>query len=109
MPTTARPAAPAPPAVPDADNRLRLELSLATGARVGDGQTGFRAGALGFLDLSGWLIGFAGAIDRYQGIAGGPPAAALELAALAGRRVRFDATTLDFVAGPALAMRGINS
>ncbi len=98
-----------PQAVP---GRLGIELSVATGARIGDGQASVGVGALSFLDIRGWLIGFEGRLDRYQGIGGdsGSQAprdmAALELAALGGRRFRFGTLALDLVTGPALALQG---
>ena len=95
-------------------SRFRIELSVATGARFGDNQTSLGLGVLSFLDLSGWLVGFEGRLDRYQRIGalnegqGAPDgaSAALELAVLGGRRVRFDGLALDFVVGPAAAVQG---
>ena len=96
---------------------LRIELSVLTGARIGDGQTSVGVGALSFLDLSGWLVGFEGRADRYRMIArsDSPTATApdrasdggaLELAILGGRRFRFDNVALDLSAGPAVALQG---
>jgi hypothetical protein len=97
-------------------SRLRIELSAVAGARIGDGQTGVGLGALSFLDLSGWLVGFEGRADRYQTLTaidlgdGSPDhkrdGGALELAVLAGRRFRFQNVALDLSAGPAAAMQG---
>ena len=88
-------------------SRLRIELSVITGARIGDGQTGVGLGALSLLDLSGWLVGFEGRADRYQTLAGGaPPEGALELAVLGGRRFRFQNVALDLTAGPAVVPQG---
>jgi hypothetical protein len=105
-----------------APSHLRVELSVATGARVGDGQTSLGLGALSFLDLSGWLVGFEGRFDRYQKVgdqksatpndAQGPPdgaSAALELAVLGGRRVRLGSVALDFLVGPAAALQGTST
>jgi hypothetical protein len=86
--------------------RLRVELSVAPGARIGDGQTSIGVGAFSFLELDGWLAGFEGRLDQYQNIEGGSEAAALELAALGGRRLRFASLALDFFAGPALVLLG---
>jgi hypothetical protein len=83
-----------------------IELSLATGARLGDGQGSIGLGAIALLDIDGWLAGFEGRADRYQGITSGEGGPALELAALGGRRIRFGTLALDFVAGPALALQG---
>jgi len=92
----------------DASGRLGIELSVAAGARIGDGQAGIGLGALSFLDVAGWLVGFEGRVDSYQRIESGPPpTGALELAALGGRRFRFGSLALDLVAGPALALRGL--
>jgi hypothetical protein len=95
---------------------LRIELSVVTGARVGDGQAGVGLGALSFLELSGWLIGFEGRVDRYRTLADAAPGSAgparqsdggaLELALLAGRRFRFHNLALDLSAGPAAVMQG---
>jgi hypothetical protein len=93
-----------PPSYPP--SRLRIELAVVTEALVGDGQTGLGLGALSFLDLGGWLMGFEGRADRYQEIAGGPTGAAIELAVLCGRRFRFKSLALDLAAGPAIALRG---
>jgi hypothetical protein len=87
-------------------SRLRIELSVFSDARIGDGQTSVGLGALSFLDIGGWLVGFEGRADRDQRIGGGDAGAALELAALGGRRFRFRNLALDFVGGPAVALRG---
>jgi hypothetical protein len=85
---------------------LRIELSAATGVRVGDGQAGIGLGALSFLDLSGWLLGFAGRFDRYRMLTGPDSSGALELALLGGRRLWFRTMALDLAAGPAVALGG---
>jgi hypothetical protein len=88
-------------------NHLLIELSVLADARIGDGQTSVGLGALSLLDIGGWLVGFEGRADRDQRIGGGYDAgAALELAALGGRRFRFQSLALDFVGGPAIALRG---
>jgi hypothetical protein len=92
---------PAPPS-----DHLRVELSVLTGARIGDGQAGVGLGAVSFLDLSGWLVGFAGRADRYEMLGGTHSAGALELTLLGGRRLRFRTIALDLVGGPALALGG---
>jgi hypothetical protein len=116
--TTAIPVVPAHMAVPERDevltrpasyppSRLRIELSLLTDARIGDGQTSVGLGALSLLDIGGWLVGFEGRADRDQRIGGEYQAVpALELAALGGRRFRFQSLALDLVGGPAIALRG---
>jgi hypothetical protein len=104
-------------AVPDHDasapspvhrpSRLTIELSVLAGARIGNGQTGVGLGALSFLDLSGWLVGFEGRADRYKTLSGGPKdGGALELAVLGGRRLRFHDLALDLTAGPAAILQG---
>lgn len=86
---------------------LRIELSVITGARMGDGQVSVGLGAFSLLDVSGWLVGFEGRADRYKTRTPGSPAtSALELAALGGRRFRFRTIALDLVAGPALIPLG---
>jgi hypothetical protein len=94
-----------------ASAHLRIELSVATGARIGDGQTSIGIGALSFLELSGWLVGFDGRLDRYQRLATsndtqgpGRVSSALELALLGGRRVRLNGLAFDFLLGPAAAL-----
>jgi hypothetical protein len=97
--------APGPmPAQPS--SHLRIELSVLTGARIGDGQASVGVGAVSFLDLSGWLVGFAGRADRYEMLGGAHHAAALELALLGGRRLRLRTMALDLVGGPAVALGG---
>jgi hypothetical protein len=85
---------------------LRVELSVAPGARIGDGQRSVGVAAFSFLELGGWLAGFEGRLDQYQRLAGGSESAALELAALGGQRLRFGELALDFTAGPALVLQG---
>lgn len=86
---------------------LGIELSVITGARVGDGQVGYGVGALSFLEVHGWLLGFEGRADGYRALVGGDPQTALELAILTGRRFDFDSVALDLTAGPAVAMKGL--
>jgi hypothetical protein len=88
-------------------SRVRIELSLALSARVGDGRKGAGVGAISLLDVAGWLVGFDGRVDRYDGTASAPlRTSALEVGILAGRRLRPRDLALDIVAGPALALRG---
>ena len=89
--------------------RLRLEFSLVTGGRAGDGQVGFNLGALTLFDAAGWLVGFEAAASAYQRVAGGPGGAALAGAIVGGRRVWFNDIALDLTVGPALAVRGIGN
>jgi hypothetical protein len=92
--------------IPEA-RQLGFELSVISGARIGDGQFGYGAGALSFLQVHSWLIGFEGRADGYRSIHGGDPETALELAILAGKRFDFGAVALDLTAGPAMAMKGV--
>ncbi len=85
---------------------LRIELSALTGARIGDGQAGVLLGAVSFLDVSGWLVGFSGSVARYRVLGGGESAGALELALLGGRRWRFGTMALDLTGGPAATYQG---
>jgi hypothetical protein len=88
-------------------SRLGIELSIAVGAHVGDGQKSAGIGAISLLDLAGWLVGFDARADRYDGTATAPaPMDALEVGVLGGRRFRFQNLAFDLVAGPALALRG---
>jgi hypothetical protein len=86
--------------------RLGIELSALAGVRAGDGQMGGGLGVLTFVDLTGWLVGFAGRADFYEELEGGPPAGALVLAILGGRRFRSGTLALDVAGGPAVAMLG---
>jgi hypothetical protein len=98
----------ATPLAPDVERRtLGFELSLFGGPRTGEGQLALGLGALSFLEVHGWLIGFQGRVDRYQTLLDGDPEMALELAALAGRRLHFRHFALDLNAGPAVAMKGL--
>jgi hypothetical protein len=99
-----RHAATGSPAVPASP--VRVELSVVTEARVGDGRAGGGLGALAFLDVAGWLAGLGGRVDAYQGVANGQPTGAFELALLGGRRLRSGTLALDLVAGVALALQG---
>ena len=83
-----------------------MELSLIGGARFGDGQASYGLGAQSFLDVSGWLVGFQGRADRYHQLSGAQSQTALELGALAGKRIRFEGVTLDVAAGPGFAIKG---
>jgi hypothetical protein len=83
---------------------LRIELSVAAGARAGDGQTGVGLGASSDIELFGWLVGLDGRIDRYRN--GSVSEGALRFALLGGRRFRFDDLALDLVAGPGAELQG---
>lgn len=87
-------------------SRLRIEFSVVTGTRLGNGQSSVGLGVLSFLDIGGWLLGFEGRFDHYQPLGPGEPAIELALAPLAGRRFRFGTVALDLTAGPALALQG---
>jgi hypothetical protein len=87
--------------------QLGFELSVISGARIGDGQFGYGAGALSFLEVKSWLIGFEGRADGYRSINGSDPETALELAILAGKRFDFGSVALDLSAGPGVAMKGV--
>ena len=79
------------------------------GARVGDGQTSLGAGALAFVDVSGWLVGFKGRVDRYQQIAGMGDGGVLEVGVLGGRRFGAGNVTLDLVGGLAAVLQGTST
>jgi hypothetical protein len=121
----ARESVPSPPGMDPASNRtlvardresvgrshaeppahLRIELSLLASARVGDGNAGVGLGALSLLDIDGWLFGIEGRVDRYKKGTEND-SGAFEVAALAGRRFRFESLALDVAGGPAAAMQG---
>jgi hypothetical protein len=107
-------------ASPSSPDHLRIELSLETGARIGDGQASVGIGALSFLDISGWLAGLQGRVDRYRPLAPMPPGAdgpgppdgvsgVLEVAMLGGRRIRLQSLSMDFLAGPAVTLQGTST
>jgi hypothetical protein len=87
--------------------RFGIELSLLGGARVGEGQVAAGVAALSLLEAHGWLLGFVGRVDRYQVPVSGDPEMALELGLLGGKRLHFPSFALDFIAGPAVAMKGL--
>ena len=91
---------------PGSSTHLGIELSALAGARIGDGQTSVGLGAVSFLDVSGWLVGFEGRVDRYRRVPDDHSGGALELALLGGRRFRFQNLSLDVVVGPAAALQG---
>lgn len=88
---------------------IGIELDVETGARVGDGQTSLGAGALSLVDVTGWLVGFEGRLDRYREIAGTRDAGALELGVIGGRRIGSGNITADFIGGIAAALRGTST
>lgn len=93
----------------DRRNGLGIELDVETGARVGDGQTSLGVGALSLVDVSGWLVGFEGRLDRYRQIAGTRDAGALELGVIGGRRIGSGNITADFIGGIAAALQGTST
>lgn len=113
-----RPAAAAPaltaaslPAAAKGDP-FRLELSLATGGRIGDGYRGVAVGALTAFEIAGWILGLEGAAAQYERADNGPATSSLLLALVGGRRFWFRAPStlsIDLTAGPALAVRGFGN
>jgi hypothetical protein len=95
------------PPTPLPARELGFELSVLTGARAGDGQVALGVGALSFLEVKSWLLGFAGRVDAYRPITGGDPETALELGILGGKRFDLGGVALDLSAGPAVAMKGL--
>lgn len=84
-----------------------LELSVISGARIGDGQFAFGLGALSLIEVRSLLIGFEGRADSYRPLNGGDPETALELALLGGKRLHFGNVALDLTIGPGIAMKGL--
>jgi hypothetical protein len=97
-----------PSAPVTAPRRLGVEVSAISGARVGDGQFGYGAGALSLVEIYHWLVGFEGRADGYRSLLGGDPETALELAILTGRRFDFESVALDLTLGPGVAMKGFS-
>jgi hypothetical protein len=111
-----RSASEAHPGPPTTDvGHVRVDLSVATGARVSTGEVGVDLGVLSSVELGGWLLGFQGHLNRYYATSSRTPQmpsdgpAALELGVLAGRRLRFGRISLDLFAGPALALHGTSA
>jgi hypothetical protein len=78
---------------------LGIELSVVTGARIGEGQTCVGVGALSLLDISGWLLGFQGRSESYTAEPGSSRAA-FSLSMLGGGRFRSGSMAIDFLTGP---------
>ena len=95
------------PAPTPAPRSFGFELSAVTGARVGDGQLGYGAGVLSFVQVNRWLFGFQGRADGYRSLPEGDPQTVLALGLLAGRRWELGGVALDVTAGPALAIQGL--
>ena len=88
-------------------SHVRMELSAVTGVRAGTGQVSFGYGALSLLEVSGWLVGFAGRADRYYARGPGDSSGGvLELALLGGRRLHAGNTAFDLLIGPAAVLQG---
>lgn len=97
----------ASPPLPASRSRLDLELALALGAQIGDGQTKMGAGATTLADFAGWLAGVVAEVNSYQ--RRGPAEArtgAFAIGLLGGRRFEIANLTLDVTAGPAVTLRG---
>ncbi len=97
---------PAGPSEIDAD-RTGIDVALAADARLGDGRTALGLGVLALFEASGWLSGTRVRTSEYMDGSVRAPSSSfttIELAALAGRRVRFEGLALDLVAGPAVAI-----
>jgi hypothetical protein len=84
-------------------SRSGVEVSLAAGVRLGDGQSSVGLGAISFLELSSWLLGLGLRADHYES-----PSEAysvMELMAPFGHRFRVHSAAVDLVAGPALVLQ----
>jgi hypothetical protein len=84
-------------------SRTGIEVSLAAGVRLGDGQSSLGLGAISFLELSSWLFGLGLRADHYESSIEAYSVA--ELMALFGHRFRVHRAAVDFVAGPALVLQ----
>lgn len=84
-------------------SRTGIEVSLAAGVRLGDGQSSLGLGAISFLELSSWLLGLGLRADHYESPIEAYSVA--ELMALFGHRFRVDRAAVDLVAGPALVLQ----
>jgi hypothetical protein len=95
---------------PRAGSQLRIDLSILSGARVGDGQSAMGLGVFSFVELSGWLIGVGGRADRYRSLTDpNSDSGALELALLGGRRFRSQSLALDLLGGLAAVLQGTDT
>ncbi|HVY38881.1 MAG TPA: hypothetical protein VHM31_13140 [Polyangia bacterium] len=107
-PAVARTAASPPPA--ESATPFRLEIAVAADARTGDGWYGAGGGVAALADLSHWLLGFEGRLDRYRRGTADTEAVGLELIALAGHRFSWGSSrTIDLTLGPALALHGTSA
>jgi hypothetical protein len=89
-------------ATPTADRSgLGFEISVATGARIGDGQLGVGIGASSLFEFANVLLGLAARLDSYAGTSGGPLTPALEFAAIGGYRFHSGGVAFSVFAGPA--------
>jgi hypothetical protein len=77
------------------------EFSLATQARVGDGQISAGFGASSVLEVASFLVGLAARYDGYRWTSGGDMVPALEVAATGGYRFRLKGVALSVYGGPA--------
>jgi hypothetical protein len=83
---------------------LGIELSVVTGARIGEDQTCVGLGALSLLDISGWLLGFQGRAESYTAQPS-PSRTAFSLSALGGGRFRSGSMAIDFLTGPTVMLQ----
>jgi hypothetical protein len=81
-----------------------IELSVVTGARVGEEQTCFALGVLSLVDVSGWLVGFQGRGESYS-VPRASPLTAFSFSALGGGRFRSGSIAIDLLTGPTLLLR----
>jgi hypothetical protein len=88
---------------PAGSSRTGIEVSLAAGVRLGDGQSSLGLGAISFLELSSWLFGLGLRADHYESPIEAYSVA--ELMALFGHRFRVHRAAVDLVAGPALVLQ----
>ncbi len=88
--------------------RLGFELSVVTSARAGDGQYGLGLAVLPVFRVEDWLAGLELSAQSYV-TETAEPSAPLEVAGLIGRRLRFDAVSLDLIAGPGVVVQSESS
>lgn len=104
-PTAVRDAGLAPEVVDD-DSGVGVALSFGGGARTGDGQVNSNLGAMAFVSVSDWLMGFDGRAVSYEVPRSGRiPQPALELTAVGGRRFGSGTFGVDLLLGPTLVLQ----
>ena len=81
-----------------------FEVSVVTGARIGQRQMSLGLGVVSLMEIEHWLVGFEARADGYRELAGPRSMPAVDLALLGGHRAHLGSFALDVTLGPALAL-----